>query len=98
VRARSSFYAVWWKSLELRIVLGVEAAVRDQKDAALARGIGELANIGQQAFGTRHVEFAAGEHEVCLRVDFPENSVRRYHCGSACLIVKEGYNIVGGDG
>jgi hypothetical protein len=61
------------ESFELEIVFGVVAAVRDQQNAALTRGIGEPANVREQALGAGHVEFAAGEHEVCLCVDFPEN-------------------------
>jgi hypothetical protein len=51
----------------------VNAAVRDQENAALSRCVGEPANIGQQLFGAGDVEFAAGRHEVFLRVHFPEN-------------------------
>ena len=68
-----------WKCFELWIVLGVVATVRDQKDAALAGGVCEPANVGEQAFGAGHVEFAAGQHEVRLRVDFPENEIARCH-------------------
>ena len=62
---------------ELRVILSVIAAVRDQKDAALARGIGEPANVGQQFFGAGHVELPARQHEIGLGIDFPENDIAR---------------------
>ena len=65
------------KDRELRVVFGVIAAVRDQKDAALAGGIGEPANVGQQLFGAGHIELAARQHEIGLGIDFPENDVAR---------------------
>ena len=62
---------------ELRVILGVKAAVRHQKNAALAGGIGEAANVGQQLFGAGHVELAARQHEIGLDVYFPENDIAR---------------------
>jgi hypothetical protein len=31
---------------------------------------------------------ATGQHEVCLRINFPENQIARYHCGSADRVVE----------
>ena len=44
--AGGSFDAVWREGRELRIILGVIAAMRDQKNAALAGSIGQPADIG----------------------------------------------------
>ena len=74
------------KLREFRIVRGVNAAVRDQKHAALARGVGEPSDIVQQFFRAGDVELAAWRHEIFLRVHLPENYFLRDHrasCGCA---------------
>src|SRR5712671_5602654 len=73
----SAFDTVGRKSFEFWVVSRVIAAVRDEKDAALAGSIGELADVGQQTFGAGNIEFAAGNHKVRLRVDFPEDDIAR---------------------
>jgi len=75
--ARRAFDAVRRKRLELRIVLRVVAAMRDQKHAALAGSVRKPPNIRKQFFGAGHVELPAGQHEVHLCVDFPENEIAR---------------------
>ncbi len=94
-RSGSAFDAMRRKGGELGVVLDVIAAVRNQKDAVLAGGIGEPFDVGQQAFGARHIEIAAGQHEILLRVHFPENNIGRYHTGSTwSVILKQAYNIL----
>jgi hypothetical protein len=65
------------KRLEFGIVLPVIATVRHQKDVALTGGIGKLSDVGKQSFGAGYIELAAGQHEIGLRVDFPENHIAR---------------------
>jgi hypothetical protein len=62
---------------ELGIILGVIAAMRDQKNAVLPGGIGEPTNVGQQFFGPGHIQLAARQHEIGLDVHFPENEIAR---------------------
>ena len=45
----------------------------------VASRIREPSDIGQQSFGARHIKLAAGQHEILLSVDFPENEIARYH-------------------
>ena len=45
------------------------------ENMALARDVGEPADIGEQALGAGDIEFAARQHEVGLSVDLPENDV-----------------------
>ena len=73
--ALRAFYTVRGKGSELRIVGRVNAAVRDEQNMALARDVGEPADIGEQALGAGDIEFAARQHEVGLSVDLPENDV-----------------------
>ena len=69
--------AVRWKRLELGIVLDVVATVRDEKDVALPGGIREPSDISKQSFRARHIELAVRQHEISLRIDFPENNIAR---------------------
>src|SRR5580704_3716806 len=71
--------AVRRKCFELGIVFPVVAAVGDKKDTALAGGVGEPADVGEQAFSAGYVELSVGQHEVGLGVDFPENYFARGH-------------------
>ena len=71
------------KGGELGIVLGVIAAVRNQKDAVLAGGVGEPADVGEQFLGAGHIELAAGQHEIVLSVHFPENNIAEIPYGSS---------------
>ena len=86
--ARGAFDAVRRKCLELGIVFRVVATMRNQKDATLAGGVRKPANIREQAFGAGDVELAAGQHEVRLRIDFPEDEIARYHCGRLIAVVE----------
>ena len=78
-RAARAFDTVRGESGELRVILGVIAAVRNEKNAVLAGGIGKAPNVGQQFFGARHIELAARQHKIGLDVHFPENEIARYH-------------------
>ena len=51
LRPGRSSYTMRREGGELGIILAVIAPMRDQKDTALAGGIGEPADIGEQAFG-----------------------------------------------
>ena len=67
------------ETLEFDIVRRVHTGVGNQEHAVTPGRFGEAVEIGQQMFGAGHVQFAAGQHEVCLRIDVPENDVSSYH-------------------
>ena len=69
--------AVRRKRCELGIVLNMVATVRDEKDVALADCIRKPSDIGKQSFSAGHVELAPRQHEINLRIDFPENNIAR---------------------
>ena len=75
----ASFHAMRRKSLELWIIRSMKASVRDEKDAIIASGLGQLSDIGQQFFGSGNIELTSRQHEVFLRIDFPENDVAGKH-------------------
>src|SRR5216684_2351444 len=75
LRARSPFDAVRWKCFELWIVFRVIATMGNQKHPTLARNVSKPPNVGQQSFSTWNVQLAAREHEVSLRIDFPEDEI-----------------------
>jgi hypothetical protein len=56
--------------------------MRNEKDAALAGDVGEAADVWQQALCTGYIELSARQHEVCLRINFPENKFARCQCAS----------------
>ena len=74
-RARGAFDAVRRKLLKFRIVRSVNAAVGDEQDVTRAGGIGKALNIRDQSLRAGNIELAIGQHEVGLRVYFPENDV-----------------------
>jgi hypothetical protein len=45
----------------------------------MVRGSRELCDVGEQLLGSGYVEFPAGQHEIGLRVYFPQNQIQRYH-------------------
>jgi hypothetical protein len=51
--------------------------MRNKKDMALAGGIRKLSDVQKQLFGAGHIERSAWQHEIGLRVDFPENQIAR---------------------
>jgi hypothetical protein len=53
----------------------MKAAVRNQEDLAVTRGIREAADVRQKTLGPGNVEFATGQHEVGLSIHFPEDDV-----------------------
>ena len=75
--ARRSLDAVRRKRIELGIALNVVAAMGDKKDMALAGSLRKLPNIGKQPFRAGHIELAARQHKINLRIDFPENNIAR---------------------
>ena len=80
LRARRALHAMWRKCFEFRIVGNMEAAVRYQKYAFVARRLRQAANVGQQLFRARHVKLPSRKHEISLGVDLPENVFARNHC------------------
>src|SRR5208283_2097929 len=89
-----TFDAMRRERLEFRIVLRVVAAMRNKKDTALSRGIRELSNVRQQSFSARHVKISTGQHEVRLRINFPENNVARNHALRRIRFLGQAYNKV----
>ena len=73
------------KNVELGIVAGVEATVRNQQDVLLACRCGEPEDVGQELLCSWHVQLATWQHEVGLGVHFPENYVRRTHLTFSAL-------------
>ena len=73
VRAFRFLYTVRRESCELGVVGGVVAAVGDEENLALASGISQALDVGKKEFRTGDVELAAGQHEIGLRIDFPED-------------------------
>jgi hypothetical protein len=63
------------EDLEFRIVGGMKASVGHEKDFALAGGVGEAADVGQQLLRARDIEISSRQHEVALHVYFPEYEV-----------------------
>lgn len=47
----------------------------------MARGVSQAADIGKQLLSARNIEFAAGQHEIGLGVDFPQNDVVAHSVG-----------------
>ena len=45
----------------------------------VVRGSREFRDVRKQFLGARHIEFATGQHEVGLRVHFPQDQIQRYH-------------------
>jgi len=88
LRARRFLNAMRRELRELRIVFGVNAAVRNQKHAPLACCVGEPPDIVQQLFRAGNVQFAARGHEVFLRVHLPENYFLRDHSDSCGFMNK----------
>ena len=77
IGARGSFYTMGRKNLELGIILRVVATMGDEKNQAVAGCICKLSDIRKQSFSPRHVELSAGQQEISLRIDFPENQIAR---------------------
>jgi hypothetical protein len=77
--AGSSLHTVGRENPELGIVRRMIAAVGDEKNFALASGVGKTADVRQEALSAGDIKRAAGQHEVGLGVDFPEDYVARYH-------------------
>jgi hypothetical protein len=57
----------------------VKAPVGHQKNFALPCGISETADVWQQFLCPGDIEISARQHEITLRVYFPENVVPRNH-------------------
>jgi hypothetical protein len=45
----------------------------------VVRGSCKFRDVGEQFLGSGYVEFPAGQHEVGLRIHFPQNQIQRYH-------------------
>jgi hypothetical protein len=45
----------------------------------IVRSSREFRDVGEQFLGSGYVEFSTGQHEVGLRVHFPQNQIQRYH-------------------
>jgi hypothetical protein len=73
VSAFRFLYTVRRESGEFRIVGGVIAAVGNEENLSLAGGTGEALDVRKQALGAGDIELAAGEHEIGLGIDFPED-------------------------
>src|ERR1700676_5548002 len=69
------FDAMRRKCLELRIILRVVTTMGNKKDMALAGGIRKPSDVRKQSLGAGHVELSAGQHEISLRVNFPEDQI-----------------------
>src|SRR5208282_5648055 len=67
------------KLLELRIISRMKVSVRNQKHFIAPGCIRQFVDIREQLLCARHVELAAGQHEVRLHVHFPENEITRLH-------------------
>jgi hypothetical protein len=65
----------------------MEASVRNEEDMFVVRGCCEFCDVGEQFLSARHVEFSTGQHEVGLRVHFPQNQIERYHAISVKQLV-----------
>jgi hypothetical protein len=76
IGAGRALQAVGRPFAKLGVVGIVSVGRRDQKDAALADSFDEAIEVGDDLFGARDVKFPAGEHEVGLRIFFPENCLR----------------------
>lgn len=74
-----AFYAMRGELLEFRVVRGVGVSGRDEENFIAAGGIGELADVRDEFFGSGDIELAAREHEVALDVYFPEDEIARAH-------------------
>ena len=75
LRALSSLDAVRRELCELRVVNGMEAAMRNQEGLAVTCGIRKSADVGQKALGPGNVKLSVGQHEVGLSIHFPEDDV-----------------------
>src|SRR6266849_8074657 len=66
LRARRALQAVRRKLLELRIIRRMKASMRNKKNFAAPRCIGQLADIGQKFLGSGNVELATGQYKIGL--------------------------------
>src|SRR5690349_8256701 len=66
---RCALYAMWRESCEFRIAFRVKTSVRDKEHFSAARGIGQPAEIGQEFFSSRYVQFAPRKHEIGLGIN-----------------------------
>src|SRR5271170_7259990 len=72
--------AVLRKTREFRISCLVRARTRNQQRSRLLRSVYKPLDIRNDPLGARHVQFPARQHEIPLRVHFPENNLARRRC------------------
>jgi hypothetical protein len=70
--ARRALEAVGWILVEFRIRAKVGVSRGDNRDLMLGREPGKALQVGDNCFGTRHIEFPRRVHEIELCVDIPE--------------------------
>src|SRR5271156_619994 len=74
-----AFYTVRGELLEFGVVRSVGVSGRDEENFIAAGGIGELADVRNEFFGSGDIKLAVREHEVALDVYFPEDEIARAH-------------------
>src|ERR1700745_1202914 len=68
-----------------RICWVMEAAMRNQEAASSAGRVGEFLNVGQKLFRARNVQLATRQHEVLLRIDFPQDEIVSDHASPTSI-------------